>query len=169
MRWAGDIAAGKQVLDLACGRGRNARWLAARGAQVLAIDRDAEALATLEGLSGICTLKADLEDAPWPLADRRQFDAVVVCRYLHRPLFPKLFAAVLPGGRLIYETFMFGNERYGRPSRPEFLLEPGELRRRVTGQGWHVEGEREGLEETNAGDGSVRRAVIQAIAATRPA
>lgn len=158
------------VLDLACGYGRNARWLAAQGHAVLAVDRDAAALAALAGVAGITTLCADLEGAPWPLADA-QFDAAVVCRYLHRPLFPQLFATVKPGGLLFYETFMLGNERFGRPARPEFLLAPGELVARVREAGWQVIAAREG-EEALAGDGpgeAPRQAVTQAIIARRPA
>ena len=72
-------------------------------------------------------IQADLEDgSPWPLAGRT-FGAVVVTNYLHRPLFPVLLDSIRPGGVLLYETFMIGNERFGKPSRPEFLLRDGEL------------------------------------------
>ena len=72
-------------------------------------------------------LQADLEDGgPWPLSGER-FQGIVVTNYLHRPLFPVLADSLAPGGALLYETFMLGNERYGRPSNPEFLLRPGEL------------------------------------------
>jgi hypothetical protein len=57
----------------------------------------------------------------------RTFDGIVVTNYLHRPLFPRLASAAAPGGVLIYETFGVGNERFGKPSNPEFLLRPGEL------------------------------------------
>ncbi|MCA1973934.1 MAG: SAM-dependent methyltransferase, partial [Caenispirillum sp.] len=90
------------------------------------VDRDTEALAALAGRAGIETLAADLEAGPWPLAGRR-FDAIVVTNYLHRPLFPHLIEALAAGGVLLYETFMRGNERFGRPSNPDFLLRPGEL------------------------------------------
>ena len=94
---------------------------------MLAVDRDLEALAALTGAAGVQTLAADLEDGtPWPLGGRR-FSAVVVTNYLHRPLFDALRQALVPGGLLIYETFMQGNERYGKPSNPRFLLAPGEL------------------------------------------
>ena len=126
LRWADLVPRGAAVLDLACGRGRHARLFAARGCAVLAVDRDAEALATLAGDPGIETRRADLEGAPWPF-DPAAFDAVVVTNYLHRPLFPHLAAALRPGGVLIYETFMLGNERFGKPSNPDFLLRPGEL------------------------------------------
>jgi SAM-dependent methyltransferase len=163
------LPAAAQVLDLACGWGRNARWLAAQGHQVLAVDRDVEALASMAGVAGVTTLCADLEGAPWPLADA-QFDAVLVCRYLHRPLFPHVFAAVKPGGLLVYETFMQGNERFGRPARPEFLLAPGELVACVREAGWQLLAAREG-EETLAAGGPAeppRQAMTQAIVARRP-
>jgi SAM-dependent methyltransferase len=126
-RWARLIAPGAEVLDLACGEGRHARLLAARGHQVTALVRDREALAALADLAGIDTLRADLEDgSPWPLAGRR-FGGIVVTNYLHRPLFRNLIDALAPQGVLIYETFMSGNERFGKPSNPQFLLRPGEL------------------------------------------
>ena len=114
------------MLDLACGYGRHARYFAARGANVLAVDRDAAALATLDGQARIATRALDLEAGGWPLPGER-FDAIVVVNYLHRPLFPSLLAALAEDGVLIYETFARGNEAYGRPSNPDFLLEPGEL------------------------------------------
>jgi SAM-dependent methyltransferase len=125
-RFAPLIAPGAEVLDLACGAGRHARYLAQRGMRVDAVDRDAGALASLAGVPGVSTLCADLEQGDWPCAGRR-WDAIVVANYLHRPLFPVLAASLRPQGVLIYETFMQGNERFGRPARPEFLLAPGEL------------------------------------------
>lgn len=114
------------VLDVACGRGRHARHLAGRGHPVEAVDRDAAALASLAGVAGVSATCADLEAGAWPWPAHR-FDAVVVTNYLHRPLFPLLRAALAQGGVLLYETFMRGQERLGKPTRPEFLLEPGEL------------------------------------------
>lgn len=93
---------------------------------MLAVDIDAAALATLAGVTGVSVRHADLEGAPWPFAGER-FDAVVVTRYLHRPLLVPMVEALAPGGVLIYETFAAGNERFGRPRNPEFLLERGEL------------------------------------------
>jgi SAM-dependent methyltransferase len=120
LRWAGLVERGP-VLDVACGSGRHARLFAGRGLEVVAVDREEQAL------PGIRFVKADLEDgSPWPFAGQR-FAAVVVTNYLHRPLFPHLAAALDEGGVLIYETFMAGNERFGRPSNPQFLLRPGEL------------------------------------------
>jgi SAM-dependent methyltransferase len=126
LRFAPLVAVGARVLDLACGHGRHARFFAARGADVLAVDRDAAALATLKGVARIATCALDLEAGGWPLPGER-FDAIVVVNYLHRPLFPSLLAALAEDGVLIYETFARGNEAYGRPSNPDFLLEPGEL------------------------------------------
>ncbi len=94
---------------------------------VTAIDRDAAALATMNGEPNIATVAADLESAHWPLAAHAAFMAVVVTNYLHRPLFPQLLRALAPGGVLIYETFAQGNETVGKPSNPAFLLAPGEL------------------------------------------
>jgi SAM-dependent methyltransferase len=120
------VVPGGSVLDVACGHGRHCRLLAARGFRVTGVDRDAAALATLAGVPDVTTLAADLETAPWPLPGAR-FDAVVVTRYLHRPLFPALLDALAPDGVFLYETFAAGNEAFGKPSNPDFLLAPGEL------------------------------------------
>jgi len=115
------------VLDLACGSGRHTRLLAGHGHAVLAVDRNAAALAGLQGLPGVTTAEMDLEGDDWPLAGRR-FAGIVVTNYLWRPRLADLLALLAPGGVLIYETFMLGNEAYGKPSSPDFLLRPGELR-----------------------------------------
>ena len=125
-RYAPLIRAGGRVLDLACGAGRHARYLAGLGYRVEAIDRDTEDLRELNGVPGVTVREANLEGGPWPYAGE-SFDAIVVTNYLHRPLFPHLLAALADGGVLIYETFAAGNERYGRPRNPDFLLKPGEL------------------------------------------
>ena len=131
VQWAGLIAPEATVLALAAGGGRHSRFFADRGHRVTAVDRDTSALAPH---SGIETVQADLEDgSPWPLPDRT-FGAVIVTNYLHRPLLPELVASVAPGGVLIYETFMEGNERFGHPRRPEFLLKDGELLELVRGR-----------------------------------
>lgn len=132
-RWAEYIPSGGRVLDVACGRGRHARWLAARGHLVQAVDRDPALLADLADVPGVTTLCADLEAGPWPYAGQT-FAGIVVVNYLHRPLFPHLLAAIAPGGVLIYETFAEGNERFGRPSNPDFLLKHGELLEVVRGR-----------------------------------
>ncbi|MEO8163783.1 MAG: methyltransferase domain-containing protein [Betaproteobacteria bacterium] len=126
IRWIDSIKPLGDVLDLACGSGRHSRLLAERGFRVSAVDRDAQSVQTLGEVAGITALLADLERAPWPLAGRR-FDGVIVTRYLHRPLFPHILDALNPTGVLIYETFAAGNERFGKPSNPAFLLRPGEL------------------------------------------
>lgn len=126
-RFAPLIRAGGTVLDVACGAGRNARWLAARGWRVEAVDRDAAALAALQGTEErVTTRQADLEGAPWPYSGRK-FEGIVVCRYLHRPLLPLLAENLADDGVLIYETFMAGQEKFGCPQNPDFLLRPNEL------------------------------------------
>lgn len=131
-RFAPLVPRGGSVLDFACGGGRHARWLARRGWQVEAVDRDAAALAALADEPGVRSVAADLEGGEWPYAGR-SFDGVVVTNYLYRPRLPLLLDCVAPGGVLVYETFMVGNERLGRPANPEFLLQPGELLARLAG------------------------------------
>jgi SAM-dependent methyltransferase len=110
-----------EVLDVACGTGRHARWFVERGVDVVAVDR------VPQSIPGARCVQADLESGHgWPFAAER-FAGIVVTNYLHRPLFADLRASLAPDGVLLYETFMFGNERYGRPSNPAFLLRPGEL------------------------------------------
>jgi SAM-dependent methyltransferase len=133
VRWADRIPAGGPVLDLACGTGRHARYLAGRGHPVEAVDRDPAMLAGLAGVAGIAPCCADLERGPWPY-EGRQFAGIVVANYLHRPLFSPLLQALAPEGVLIYETFAAGNERYGKPSNPAFLLKTGELLEVVRGR-----------------------------------
>lgn len=126
VRFAARLAPGARVLDVASGHGRHARHLAARGCLVTAVDIDATCAASLSSTPGVEFLQADLESEPWPFAEQ-SYDAVVVVHYLHRPLLPQLSAALAPGGLLIYETFARGNEQFGRPRSPEFLLRPREL------------------------------------------
>ncbi len=123
-RWSHLIARGATVLDVACGSGRHLCWFAGRGCRVTGVDRDAAALAPLQGLGEIVV--ADIENAPWPVPGRR-FDAVIVTNYLWRELMPTLIASVAEGGVLVYETFAAGNETVGKPSNPKFLLGRGEL------------------------------------------
>lgn len=127
VRFAALVAREARVLDLAAGRGRHARFFAARGAHVVAIDRDAAALEGYRSEPRIETRVADLENAVWPFASGEQFDAIVVVNYLHRPLFGPLRRALRGDGVLLYETFAMGNEVYGRPANPEFLLCADEL------------------------------------------
>lgn len=120
VRWAPLITHGT-VLDVACGRGRHARYFLERGLKVVAIDREPQ------DIPGARFIRADLEDgSAWPLAGER-FEGIVVTNYLYRPLLPTLMDSLAEGGVLIYETFMAGNERHGKPSNPAFLLRPGEL------------------------------------------
>jgi SAM-dependent methyltransferase len=133
VRWADRVTPGGRVLDVACGNGRHARYVAERGHAVEAVDRDASLLARLGGVPRITARCADLESGPWPYEGQR-FAGIVVVNYLHRPLFPRLMAALAPEGLLIYETFAAGNERYGRPSNPAYLLQPGELLEVVRGR-----------------------------------
>lgn len=154
VRWAPLMTRGR-VLDLACGAGRHARYLAGLGHQVTAIDREPQSLESIR------FIQADLEDgSPWPL-DGERFQGIVATNYLHRPLFPLIVDALAPGGVLIYETFMQGNERYGKPSNPAFLLAPGEL--------WRAFG---GLHIIAFEQGRTSRpkpAMVQRICAERPA
>jgi SAM-dependent methyltransferase len=125
------LPAGGDSLDLACGTGRHAIWLAEQGFRAVAVDRDAAAIATLQseatsrGLS-ILTHVVDLESGE-PFLDRDSFDLIVVVHYLHRPLFPSIVGALRPGGVLVYETFTRAQAARGKPTNPAFLLEAGEL------------------------------------------
>jgi len=127
---ANDSADIADVLDLACGHGRHMQYLFGLGHKVLGVDRNAEALKTASQWGD--ALLADIENAAWPL-EGRTFKAVVVTNYLWRELFPKILNSLAEGGVLIYETFSQGNEAFGKPSRPEFLLQSGELLERCKG------------------------------------
>ena len=134
-RWSHLLPKACTVLDLACGNGRHLQWFAARGHAVLGVDQDVAAARC--NVPSAQLLQADIENAPWPLraldlegsptGPPRQFGAVVVTNYLWRPLWPVLLQSLAPGGLLLYETFAAGNETVGRPARPDFLLQPGEL------------------------------------------
>lgn len=154
-RWCGESAAESLVaLDLACGAGRHSRFLASRGFQVLAVDK---AEPDTSGWSAAITFKQmDLETGEWPL-EGQQFDLIVVTNYLHRESFSKLLACMKPGGALVYETFMLGNEAFGSPRNPAFLLAPNELLNLC--QGLQVLGFEQGLR------GEPASAVIQRILA----
>lgn len=131
LRFAALVADGGRVLDVACGAGRHARLFAASGHTVDAVDRDVNGF--LDVPATVHLRQADLEAEPWPYVGKK-FAGVIVTNYLHRPLMATLIASVAPGGAFIYETFAAGNEQYGRPSRPDFLLQPGELLDVVRGQ-----------------------------------
>jgi hypothetical protein len=125
---------------------------------VLAVDKDTSGLSHLMGHPGLEIMEADLEDGrPFPLAGRL-FEGVVVTNYLYRPLLPDLVVAVAPGGALIYETYAKGHERFGPPTNPDFLLEPGELLEAVRGRLDVIAYEQASLREP-------RPAVVQRICA----
>jgi SAM-dependent methyltransferase len=126
-RWSHLVKPKGVVLDVACGHGRHARWFYERNHPVALVDRAQSAIDSIALPAPDCeAVVADIENGPWPFAGR-QFDAVVVTNYLWRPLMPSLLASLAPGGVMIYETFAQGNETVGKPSRPDFLLRPGEL------------------------------------------
>jgi SAM-dependent methyltransferase len=158
-RWAPLVTPGATVLDVAAGSGRHAAFFAARGHPVTAVDRDVSGLTPFDKVE---VVHADLEDGlPWPLPGRR-FGAVIVTNYLHRPLWPALLGALESNGVLLYETFMVGNERFGKPSNPAFLLRDGEL----------LDVAREGSLSVVAYEAMMlsdpRPAMVQRIAARRP-
>lgn len=115
-----------RVLDLACGNGRHAMWFAKHDFYVDAMDCDAQVVSNMEGINNINVMIVDVEASNWPQSDQR-YDGLVVSRYLYRPLLQTLATMLNPGGVLIYETYMVGNERYGKPSNPDFLLRQNEL------------------------------------------
>ena len=152
VRWASLVTQGT-VLDVACGSGRHARLFLERGLKVVAVDRDPQ------DIPGARFMQANLEDgSPWPLSGE-EFEGVVVTNYLNRILFPAIQKSLKPGGVLIYETFMLGNERFGKPSNPAFLLRPGELLECF--KGLAVEGFEEGEVQTP------KPAMIQRLCAVR--
>ena len=124
VKWSHLLAPGATVLDVACGQGRHMQWFEERGHPVTGVDRSPEATQAASAFGH--TLTADIESGPWPFAGEA-FGAVVVTNYLWRPRMADIVAAVAPGGVLLYETFAAGNESVGKPSRPDFLLQPGEL------------------------------------------
>ena len=129
-RWSHLLPPGCEVLDVACGSGRHLQWFASRGHPVLGVDQNVDAARVLVPAAQL--VQADIENGPWPLVSAegpRKFGAVVVTNYLWRPLLPVLLQSLEPGGLLLYETFAAGNESVGRPARPDFLLQPGELLR----------------------------------------
>ncbi|MBM3407852.1 MAG: class I SAM-dependent methyltransferase [Betaproteobacteria bacterium] len=153
------LPTGARTLDFASGTGRHARAADQRGLRVTASDRDAAALEQIGGT--VRCMCADLEAGLWPF-EPASFDAVIVTNYLYRPRFSELCGLLSPGGLLIYETFALGNERYGRPSNPDFLLQPGELFDRCREAGLAVLAFEDGVILTG------RQARVQRIFAVRP-
>jgi SAM-dependent methyltransferase len=127
------VPEGGQVLDVACGGGRHARFFLERGHPVTLVDRDTSGVKDLHESPGVEILERDLEAGePWPFAGRA-FEGVVVTNYLWRPMLPDIVASVAAGGVLLYETFARGQEQFGKPRNPDFLLTPGELLEAVQG------------------------------------
>lgn len=167
------------MLDFACGGGRHVFAALRLGLSVVAVDRDVSSLQAIESLwlddrseresSGagsaaeprLATVCADLEVDPWPF-EAASFDAIVVCNYLFRPRLDDLPDLLRSGGLLIYETFAQGNERYGRPANPDYLLAAGELFAWAARTGLHVLAFEDGFV------GGSRRARIQRVRGLRP-
>ena len=146
-----------QVLDIACGLGRHMRLFHAKNHGVTGVDKAQAAIDAVANLGP--AIQADIENGPWPLPGQ-QFDAVVVTNYLWRPLWPQILDSVKPGGLLLYETFAQGNEAFGKPSRADFLLAPGELLQVCNG--WQIIAYEHGqLRQPER--------VVQRIAAIKPA
>ncbi len=158
-RWLPAAEGDRHALDLACGSGRHSLLAHHMGYQVLAVDRDAQALSTIQG-SGVQTLQEDLEHGRWSFCARR-FDVILCTHYLFRPRLDLLASLLAPGGRLLYETFALGNERFGRPSNPAFLLRPGELLQLAYRAGLHVLAYEDGVVS------QPRAARVQRLAAVR--
>lgn len=160
-RWSHLLPQGCSVLDVACGGGRHLSWFQQRGHTVWGVDRDTAQ--ARQHVPQAQLVEADIEAGPWPLMQEgqpRSFGAVVVTNYLWRPLLPVIVHSVAPGGVLLYETFADGNETVGRPARPDFLLQPGELLQVCAGL--HIVAYEHGFEP-----GPER--FVQRIAAVRPA
>ena len=124
-RFASQIPKTGTVLDLACGGGRHSLLLAEMGFSVLAVDQN---IAEIEKTAKpfIRSKVLNLEEEVWPLADSK-FSGIVVTNYLYRPHLDRLPEMLDKNGVLIYETFAQGNEEFGKPSNPNFLLKTGEL------------------------------------------
>lgn len=128
MRYAAEIPDDGTILDLACGAGRHLAALCARGRTqpLLGIDLDISKAAQLEQRPNLTLLALDLEQ-PGARIPGGNYAGIIVSNYLHRPLLPRLPGLLAPGGILLYETFAVGNEAYGRPRNPDYLLRAGEL------------------------------------------
>jgi SAM-dependent methyltransferase len=137
-RFGQSVGTDAPVLDVACGDGRHTRWFAARGHEVLAVDRDLGGVDDLRGSPRVRLLQFDLERGDRVPLAAGTFGAVVVTNYLWRPILDDFVALLAPGGWLLYETFALGNERYGRPTNLDFLLRPGELLELAARHGLHV-------------------------------
>lgn len=134
-----------RVLDYACGTGRHARYLLSLGHSILAMDRDRQCLMELETSIDLCQplpieLRCiDLEQEMCVLEEENElFAGIIVTNYLYRPHLLRLFEQLEVGGVMIYETFAVGNERYGKPSNPNFLLKENELLKIAMGYHFHI-------------------------------
>lgn len=156
VRWLSLLPTGASMLDFAAGAGRHARFGISRSLRVTAADRQTDGLRDL--VSSATVVETDLETQPWPF-EARAFDAVVVSNFLHRPRLDELAALVAPGGWLIYQTFAQGNEQFGRPRSPDYLLGEGELLDLARRAGLVVAGYQHGQTD--------QPAVVQSLAAWR--
>jgi SAM-dependent methyltransferase len=156
------LVPGGEVLDLACGKGRHSRHMVTLGHAVLALDGNPEALLEAAG-PGITTTPIDLEEpgAVWPFGPDR-FAGIVVTNYLHRPLLAAMLGSLAPNGVLIYETFADGNAQFGKPSNPDFLLQPGELLALAAEHGLRVVAFEDGITQVP------KQAMVQRICAVKP-
>lgn len=162
VKHGGMIPPGGTVLDVACGAGRHGRFFRSLGHPVVFLDRDITRITDMASDDDVEIVARDLEGGrPWPLTGRR-FAGVIVVNYLHRLVLPALVAAVAPGGALIYDTFAVGNEAYGHPTNPDYLLRREELLIAVRPE--LVVMAYEDVEETEP-----RPAVRQRVLAVRPA
>lgn len=162
-RFLSGVREGGDVLDVACGSGRHLRLALERGYRVTGIDRDVSRLDDIAGRRDVSLIEADLEPgAPFPLRDMR-YDGVIVANYLWRDILSDIAGCVADDGILVYETFAVGQEKYGKPSNPDFLLRPNELLEAVIPRLTVIAYEN-GLAETAHGPG-----VVQRIAACGPA
>jgi SAM-dependent methyltransferase len=134
------------VLDVACGDGRNGLYLAGFGARVMLVDKSTLALESLAETGqpeNVQFMQLDLETPQTPAFDPEAFGVVLVFRYLHRPLLGVLRDCLVPGGLFVYETYLEGQEAYGKPRNPDHLLGRGELA--AWFEGWEVLEHFEGL------------------------
>ena len=148
------------VADIACGKGRHTRLLLRRGFFVVAFDKDVSGLRDIPPTPNLRVVEVDLEADNECLKHPKEFSAIIVVNYLHRPLFDNLIHALKPGGILIYQTFMVGNERYGRPHNTDYLLKENELSTRLEAEFRIIEFDQGYIEYP-------KPAVIQKICATK--
>lgn len=157
------LVPGGEVLDVACGTGRHSRHMVALGHAVVAVDHNVDKLAEAAG-PGITTTPINLEEpgAAWPFGAER-FAGIVVTNYLHRPLLNAMVASLAPNGVLLYETFAEGNAQFGKPSNPDYLLQPGELLALAAEHGLRVVAFEDGVTQVP------QPAMVQRLCAVKPA